>query len=151
MLIIKAIYSCNIPKIEDILAYPLDALKDKHLKEEEELLIQEVNNDIFDFLKFCHRQNEMELYYVLLNEVEIKKFINHEMEIAASSNVVQVQELKARLRHWSGEDWKIVISKQNSINSLKQALLDKAKNSEDFAVIKNNFPNANISDIILKS
>ena len=55
------------------------------------------------------------------------------------------------LHKWSGIDWNIVICKQDKINSLKQELLKKAKASEDFTVIKNNFPNADVSDIILKS
>ena len=43
----------------------------------------------FDFLKFCHGQNEMELYYVLLNEVEVKNFTEPLIEIAANSKISQ--------------------------------------------------------------
>jgi hypothetical protein len=63
----------------------------------------------------------------------------------------QEKNLKSMLHKWSGIEWNIVICKQDKINSLKQELLKKAKASEDFTVIKNNFPNADVSDIILKS
>jgi DNA polymerase-3 subunit gamma/tau len=152
MLIIKAIYSCNIPDIENLL--------DKSSQIAEFNVEQtapstnpktEINRNIFDFLKFCHGQNEMELYYVLLNEVEVKNFTEPLIEIAANSKISQEKNLKSMLHKWSGIEWNIVICKQDKINSLKQELLKKAKASEDFTVIKNNFPNADVSDIILKS
>ena len=152
MLIIKAIYSCNIPDIENLL--------DKSSQIAELNVEQpapstnpkaEINRNIFDFLKFCHGQNEMELYYVLLNEVEVKNFTEPLIEIAANSKISQEKNLKSMLHKWSGIEWNIVICKQDKINSLKQELLKKAKASEDFTVIKNNFPNADVSDIILKS
>ena len=93
----------------------------------------------------------MELYYVLLNEVEIKNFTESLIEIAANTKIAQEKNLKSMLRKWSGTEWNVVISKQDKINSLKQELLKKVKESEDFTVIKNNFPNADVSDIILKS
>ena len=109
------------------------------------------SRNIFDFLKFCHVQNEMELYYLLLNEVEVKNFTEPLIEIATNTKIAQEKNLKSMLRKWSGTEWNVVISKQDKINSLKQELLKKVKESEDFTVIKNNFPNADVSDIILKS
>jgi hypothetical protein len=93
----------------------------------------------------------MELYYVLLNVVEIRNFNQPLMEIAINSKLTQEKNLKSVLHRWSGLDWNVIISSQENITSLKKILLEKAKDSEDFAIIKNNFPNADISDIILKS
>jgi DNA polymerase-3 subunit gamma/tau len=152
MLIIKAIYSCNIPDIEQLL--------DKSSQLEEFNLEQpdtnsntpsELSRNIFDFLKFCHTQNEMELYYVLLNEVEIKNFNEPLIEIAANTKLTQEKNLKSLLHKWSGTEWNVIVSKQDKINSLKQEVLKKVKESKDFTVIKNSFPNADVSDIILKS
>ncbi len=153
MLVIKAIYSCNIPKIEDL----LDAssqITEFNFSNSSELPVQkkdnpEINN-IFSFLKFCHGQNEMELYYVLLNEVEVKTFAQPLIEIAINTKITQEKNLRAMLHKWCGFDWNVTISKQENIISLKQKLLEEVKNSEDFAIIKNNFPNADISDIIFK-
>ena len=177
MLVIKAIYSCNIPKMEDI----MDA-QDTVMGRSPQggrSTIQEKNNkvldghvapqarrhddvaghslavnttpDIYDFLKFCHAAGEMGLYYFLLNEIEVKNFASGLMEIASNEKITQEKLLKEMLHKWTGADWKLVASKQEEVVSLKQKLLEKVKVSEDFAIIKNNFPNADISDIILKS
>ena len=155
MLVIKAIYSCDIPKIENILdeSSQITEFNSSQPSVTEKDISEGDNNirPIFNFLKFCHQQNEMELYYFLLNEVEVKNFVQPIMEIAVTIKMSQENHLKSMLHKWSGVDWNVIVSKQDSINSLKQTLLEKAKNSEDFAVIKNNFPNADISDIILKS
>ncbi len=152
MLIIKAIYSCNIPDIEQLLDTS-NQMAEPNLEETVTASNRATgtSRNIFDFLKFCHAQNEMELYYVLLNEVEIKNFTESLIEIAANTKIAQEKNLKSMLRKWSGTEWNVVISKQDKINSLKQELLKKVKESEDFTVIKNNFPNADVSDIILKS
>ena len=154
MLIIKAIYSCNLPKIEHILdassqIVELDLTSYSPPTEKE--TISENTSNIFDFLKFCHQKKEIELYYILLNEVEVKNFAPPLMEIAVNTKMTQEKHLKSLLHKWSALDWNVVISKQENINSLKNTLLEKVKNSEDFSIIKNNFPNADISDIILKS
>lgn len=153
MLIIKAIYSCNLPKIEHILdassqIIELDPSKNSFFEEDD---LPENTNNIFNFLKFCHQEKEIELYYILLNEVEVKNFTSPLIEIAVSTKITQEKHLKSLLHKWSGIEWNIIISQQENINSLKKTLLEKVKNSEDFSVIKNNFPNADISDIILKS
>jgi DNA polymerase-3 subunit gamma/tau len=166
MLVIKAIYSCNLPKIEEILdaeSHPDQQTRHPELVSGSQemkakmLLPHEIqnqvrdDNNIFDFLKFCHTKNEMGLYYFLLNEVEVKSFASPLIEIVASTKVTEEKALKTMLHKWSGIDWNILFSKQDEIVSLKQKLLEKARISEDFAVIKNHFPNADISDIIFKS
>ena len=152
MLIIKAIYSCNIPKIEHILdaSSQITEFSPNQLPITEKNVSEDYSN-IFNFLKFCYQQKEMELYYLLLNEVEVKNFTQPLMEIAINTKITQEKNLKSVLNRWSGLDWNVIISSQENITSLKKTLLEKEKNSEDFAIIKNNFPNADISDIILKS
>jgi hypothetical protein len=49
-----------------------------NLKEESNI----EDTKIFDFLKFCHKNREMDVYYLLLNEVEIDFFISGKAEIA---------------------------------------------------------------------
>lgn len=169
MLIIKAIYSFNMPKIEEIFGgIPDDVIANeaKQSKEVEAIFVVSpeiatpsamARNDgnkqttIFDFLKFCHSENEMSLYYFLLNETEVKNFADQRFEIATKTKDYDEKLLKSLLSKWSGKEWSVVITKQNEIISLKQKLLEQVKNSEDFAVIKNYFPNADISDIILKT
>lgn len=158
MIVIKAIYSLNLPKIEDILDASSkltgfatsENFNDSNLPES--MIDENGSSDkVLEFLKFCHEQNEMELYYSLLNDLEVKSFNNAIMEIVSNSKFIQDKKLKAMLHSWSGFDWKIIVNtSQDPITSLKQILLERARKSEDFAVIKNHFPNADISDIILK-
>lgn len=149
MLVIKAIHSCNIPKIEQLIDVSDTSQEQMPLtQDQEQSHVQEQN--IFEFLRFCHEQNEMDLYYALLNEIEVKSFGKGVMLIASNSKVLFEKQLRTMLNRWSGQEWTLQINTQDQIRSLKQALLDKAYLSEDFAIIKNNFPNADISDIILK-
>ena len=166
MIVIKAIHSLNLPKIEDILNSSSDVtdfitlskLDDESEKQKATARVPnpsiDQNTDIssaLDFLKFCHKHNEMELYYSLLNDLEVKIINQGNIEIFSNSKFTQEKKLKSVLHDWSGIDWKIVEhTGGNQITSLKQILLEKAKSSEDFAVIKNHFPSADISDIILK-
>ena len=143
MLIIKAIYACNLPLIEDI----IDAEKvisPAPIKHE---------NNIFNFLKFCHMQKEMEIYYLLLNEVEIIKFEDLQMQIAYHSSEIsaQIRKIEQLLNEWSENKWKLSYEIRQTTTTLKDVMLEKVKLSEDYQIIKNNFPDANISDIILRT
>lgn len=149
MLIIKAIYACNLPPLEEI----MDAnsvVAQVPIKQDSDFATQSLD-DIFDFLKYCHGQNEMEIYYFLLNEVEIKEFSRGEIAIAYSNDNSYTSKIEALLKTWSNLDWKVTAFKQSNITSLKDEMLEKVKQAEDYQVIKNHFPEANISDIILKS
>lgn len=143
MLIIKAIHSCNIPHIEDIL--DADKIITVAAKKDE--------NDIFDFLKFCHKQKEMEIYYLLLNDVEILDFKDSKLEFASHNkdSSGQNKKIERLLMEWSGDNWSVGFQIQPNLVTLKDKMLEKVKLSEDYQIIKNNFPDANISDIILKT
>jgi len=148
MLIIKAIYACNLPKAEEIMnAEPVVSTVQESI--EATTILPEAK--IFDFLKYCHDQKELATYYLLLNEVEVKEFANEKLSIAGNANVNNSSKIESLLKAWSGRDWKVALTKQNSVISLKDKMLEKVKQAEDYSVIKNNFPEANISDIILKS
>ena len=143
MIIIKAIYACNLPLIEDIID------PDKIISP----ATQESKNSVFDFLKFCYQQKEMETYYLLLNEVGIPKFQDLQIEIACSNKDtnIQAKKIEQLLNEWSGNQWKVSCEIRQNITTLKDIMLEKVRLSEDYQVIKNQFPDANISDIILKT
>lgn len=173
MLVIKAIYSCNLPPAEEIMnaemQYVPDADKLKNKKEpsiiasepEEKFEnlqkinpVKQANKDntqIFGFLKFCHKNKEMDVYYLLLNEIEIDSFAPGKLEIAGKIASTIQNKLEKLLKDWSSSDWKVVIKKRDKLDSLKDKMLEKVKLTGDYQTIKNNFPDANISDIILKT
>ena len=156
MLIIKAIYACNLPTIEEIMDADIPASPAVAIPSSVEPLpisnkvTENIEKSIFDFLKFCHQNKEMEVYYLFLNEVEMKSFADGRLEIASNKGPSLNSKIEELLKIWSGQEWKLVNTKQSSIVSLKEKMLEQVKNAEDYQVIKNNFPDANISDIILK-
>jgi len=156
MLIIKAIYACNLPTIEEIMDADIPASPVVAAPSSVEPLplsnqvTENIEKSIFDFLKFCHQNKEMEVYYLFLNEVEVKSFADGSLEIASNKGSSLNSKIEELLKIWSGQEWKLINTKQSSIVSLKEKMLEQIKNAEDYQVIKNNFPDANISDIILK-
>ena len=109
-----------------------------------------VENSIFDFLQFCHKNKEIEIYYLFLNEVEVKNFADGRLEIAGNNGNSLSAKIEELLKKWSSQNWKVINTKQSKIISLKEKMIEQVKNAEDYQIIKNNFPEANISDIILK-
>jgi DNA polymerase-3 subunit gamma/tau len=145
MLLIKSIHSCNIPAIEDIM--------DADASINQQPLKSSSANDkdnIFDFLKFCHQTKEMEVYYLLLNEVEVAEFADGKMDLRINAPKGSFNRIEELLTKWSDKIWKISQSKSNKILTLKEKMIEQVRKTEDYQLIKNNFPEANISDIILK-
>ncbi len=174
MLVIKAIYACNLPSVEEILdaeiiSTPVSAafqIEEKEVSVVAESavkfeaapkqdiatkIVESDNTKIFEFLKFCHKNKEMDVYYLLLNEVGVDSFDGGRIELVGKiSNSIQ-GKLEKLLQDWSSSEWKVAIQKRDKISSLKDKLLEKVKLTGDYQTIKNNFPDANISDILLKS
>ena len=174
MLVIKAIYACNLPSVEEILdaeiiSTPVAAafqIEEKEVSVVAESavkfeaapkqdiatkIVESDNTKIFEFLKFCHKNKEMDVYYLLLNEVGVDSFDGGRIELVGKiSNSIQ-GKLEKLLQDWSSSEWKVLIQKRDKISSLKDKMLEKVKLTGDYQTIKNNFPDANISDIILKS
>jgi hypothetical protein len=114
-------------------------------------IVESDNTKIFEFLKLCHKNKEMDIYYLLLNEVEVDLFDGGKIELAGKVSSPAQSKLEKLLQDWSSSQWKVAIKKRNEISSLKDKMLEKVKLTGDYQTIKNNFPDANISDIILKS
>ena len=85
-----------------------------------------------------------------MNEVEVKEFSNQKMKLEGNISHTTISKLENLLKEWSKQVWQISYLKSNQITSLKDKMLEKVKISEDYQIIKNYFPEANISDIILK-
>lgn len=159
MLVIKAIYSCDLPTAEEIMS--VDGSLDRKSANSSSLIEEEYlpekksdEHEIFDFLKYCHKKNEMEIYYFLFNEVEVNKFANHELSIASSGSIKKpiMDKIKSLLESYlPGEKWLVLHKNQEKITNLKNKMMDIAASKEDFRSIKNNFPSANISDILLET
>ncbi len=174
MLVIKAIYACNLPSVEEIMdagSAPISPNLAFESEKKEPIVASEVeqkfknvsesniivesanvsDSKIFDFLKFCHKNKEMDVYYMLLNEAEVDLFDGGRVEIAGKVANSMQSKLEKLLQDYLSLDWKVAIKKREKIVSLKDKMLKKVELTGDYQTIKNNFPDANISDIILKS
>jgi DNA polymerase-3 subunit gamma/tau len=94
----------------------------------------------------------MEIYYLLLNNVEIKIFEDNLINIAGENIAIKLKDQISNLLFaWTGEKWNVIITKQLEISTLKRELIDKLKVSEEWKMIQQHFPEANISDILIKT
>lgn len=153
MIIIRAIYAYNLPNIENIL--DLNQELTEPIEKPSPTFTAESNSsknfdNIYDFLKYCRQNLAIEICYCLMNEVEINSFSNGSANIKGTITTKTINEVKNLLKNWSGIEWNIIVTKSDNIKSLKQELMEKVKNSENYNLIKNYFPDADISDIILK-
>ncbi|MGC0371622.1 MAG: hypothetical protein DGJ47_000315 [Rickettsiaceae bacterium] len=158
MIIIKAIYACNLPNIENILDTEVEIEKvssqSQHISEvkqgsKSEVKQQNVHNDFYSFLKYCHKNREVDIYYFLMNELEITEFTSSSLGLKGSVVPKSISKIEQLLQNWSGETYKVTYQKNSEFKTLKEVMLDKVRESEDYNSIKNYFPDANISDIIL--
>ncbi|MCC8371930.1 MAG: DNA polymerase III subunit gamma/tau [Rickettsia endosymbiont of Pseudomimeciton antennatum] len=143
MLVIKSIYSQMLPSLEELVDIHNDGTQ----------LEQSIQNyQVTDFLEFLHLQNEMEIYYRLLNQVELKAFALQTIEIAGNDLNSKIKEQIGNLLFaWSGKSWDVIITKQLKIITLKEQLTNKVKSSKDWEILTKHFPNITISDILLKN
>jgi DNA polymerase III subunit gamma/tau len=103
---------------------------------------------ILAFLKYLHESNEVEVYYALMNELEIKRFADNTLEIAGNVSLKFKTALLDALFKWNGQKYEITVTKQEKVTSFKTQLVDNIKKSPEWKKIKQLFPSANISDIL---
>ncbi len=148
MLAIKSIYSQMLPSLEEL----VDIHSNGGQLEQPVLQQSTQNHQITDFLEFLHLHNEMEIYYRLLNQVELKSFTLQTIEIAENDLNSKIKEqIGSLLFAWSGKSWDVIITKQSQIITLKEQLMNKVKSSKDWEILIKHFPNITISDILLKN
>lgn len=153
MIIIRAIYAYNLPNIENILDFEQEL--SPAIEKSTPAFIPETQaarnlDNIHEFLKYCRQNLAVDICYLLMNEVEINNFSNGNINIKGNITAKAISEIKKLLKNWSDIEWNIAMTKADNIKSLKEELMEKVKNSENYNLIKNYFPDADISDIILK-
>ncbi|MGI4775563.1 MAG: DNA polymerase III subunit gamma/tau [Janthinobacterium lividum] len=168
MLFLKATYSYTLPAPEDLfstdnaispnlaLSTPETSISASQINSTKEFDQQaaNVNNmetKFIDFLAFLRRQREMDIYYQLFNEYELKNFENENFEIASENvNIKLKDQIASLLLKWSGRKWNVIIAKSSGTVSLKNQLVSKIESGKEWTTIKKFFPSANISDILMK-
>lgn len=116
-------------------------------------IYQETNDseaNSFAFLQYCQQHREMSVYYQLFNQVEIIDFSKNILHLAGEIEVNFKKLLTNLLYSWSGENWQLLIQDKKNIISFKEKLTRRAEKLEHYQLIRKNFADAEISDIILE-
>ncbi len=154
MLVIQAIYACALPYLDELSSKEPKLEQQKPAPQEQQS--GDLQAQIITFLKYLHQHNEIELYYFLLNQLELEKITDNVMEInIAESSVNHLpnkfkEKLAEQLFAWTATKWSVIINKKAEILTLKERLTKTVKSTSDWKILQESFPEANISDILLK-
>ncbi len=142
MLIIKSIYCQMLPNPEELASIVYS--------DDNQLQPLSQNDKIIDFLTYLHNNKELEIYYLLLNQVELKKFDTSTLEIAGQNISTKIKDQLAHLLFaWTGQTWNVIITKQLEVVTMKGQMIDKVKSSQDWEILTKHFPDLTITDILL--
>ena len=142
ILTLKSIYSNSLPIIEELLEDNVVRSGGK----------DESSESITSFLRYLRSNNEMEMYYLLLNNVEINVFTDNVAEILGPNlNRKFKDQIVKLLFTWTGEQWNVTIKETPNIISIKDKLINNIKLTQDWQMLKENFPEIDILDILLKT
>lgn len=165
MIIIKALYSYSFPdpetlvttqnEVEVLNIEPEVSASSVQVLEVADKVVEAKTNEniqIIDFLDFLHKNNQLEIYYLLLNSVEIKEFKMGAIELISESiNNKLKDSLKDLLLNWTGTEWNISIIKNQEQTTLKEQMLSQVHSGDNWSMIKKHFPSAKISDLLLNN
>ena len=145
MLVIKSIYSRSLPLLTDF---------DVNNQNLNQSINPEIKKkfEIVDFLEYLYKNNEIDIYYFLLNHTELKNSGYNRLEFFSLEITSKIKkQIEDLLVTFSKEKFEVIIIKEQNKQTLKNQLIGKIEASNDFALIKKHFPNAMISDILLKN
>jgi len=144
ILAMKSIYSNSLPSPEELINNSNTAQPQAENSDLSEM--------ITNFLKYLRSKNEMEIYYLLFNNVEINIFANNKIEITCQDLKTKLKDQITKLLfEWTGKEWNVIINKKSDINSFKDQLIGRIKLSKDWQILEENFPEITVSDILFKN
>lgn len=150
MLVIKVMFSRSIGMFKnmEIDTKSEEVAIDKINQQIEKILVPEA--DFYSFIKYLNKHNEQELRYLLMNEIEVKKFDDNVFELLVLDNLKDNKEQIERLLfEWTGHKWHVIVHKAEQVLSLKDKLIKQVKDSPQWQMITENFSHAIIADILL--
>tara|TARA_B100001063_G_C16558810_1_gene449869 strand:+ start:442 stop:762 length:321 start_codon:yes stop_codon:yes gene_type:complete len=101
----------------------------------------------------------MKLKYELEKNINLVGFENNRIEISFNDNLDKnfVKDLSVKLFEWTNQRWIITFSKTQGEASIKEKeenkkveLIKKAKNTKEYKIILEKFPDADLMEVILK-
>ena len=137
-------------KAEDIDRNP------KILEKKQEIGKLEIINSFEKLVQITNDKKEIELKFDLERNVRVVKFETGKIDISFNEKLSKnfVRTLTEKLKLWTGERWIISLSKETGKNTIfenkethKKKLLQDALESEVYKKIKENFPDAELSEV----
>lgn len=128
----------------------------KILEKKKELENFEIINSFEKLVEITNHKKEIELKFDLERNVRVIKFEKGKIDISFNEKLSKnfVRSLTEKIKLWTGERWIISLSKETGKNTIfenkeiyKKKLLHEALESEVYKKIKENFPDAELSDV----
>ncbi|MFZ9458130.1 MAG: DNA polymerase III subunit gamma/tau, partial [Candidatus Fonsibacter ubiquis] len=128
----------------------------KILEKKKELENFEIINSFEKLVEIANHKKEIELKFDLERNVRVVKFEKGKIDISFNEKLSKnfVRSLTEKLKLWTGERWIISLSKETGKSTIfenkeiyKKKLLHEALESEVYKKIKENFPDAELSDV----
>ena len=116
-------------------------------------------NTFDQLLKICSEKKEMKLKYELEKNINLVGFEKNRIEISFNDNLDKnfVKDLSVKLFEWTNQRWIITFSKKQGEASIREKeqtkkveFINSAKNSKEYKIILEKFPDADLVDVILK-
>ncbi|MDC0517998.1 DNA polymerase III subunit gamma/tau [Candidatus Pelagibacter sp.] len=120
-----------------------------------------ISIDTFEqLLMVCSKKKEMKLKYELEKNINLVGFEKNRIEISFNDNLDKnfVKDLSQKLFEWTTQRWIITFSKAQGEASIKEKeeikkvdIIKKAKDSKEYKIILEKFPDADLVDVISKN
>lgn len=129
--VIKTLYSQNIPTPADLLASG------------------EGVPGLNSFMKYLLEKKEFDVYYSLLNEVEIAEFFENKILVKATEEFLSKKRnfskaLENALFSWDGKKRVLTIQKEEKVTNLRERLEAGLKKSDYWKIIEEAFPGSSL-------
>ena len=122
---------------------------------DEKKITSKINN-LEDLIKIAEIEKEIELKFDLERNVRLVKFSNGKIDIAFNEKLSKdfIKKLTLKLLEWTGHRWIITLSKDigdqtifERKDEVKKRLFEDAKKTEVYQMVKELFPDAELSNV----
>ena len=122
---------------------------------DEKKITSKINN-LEDLIKIAEIEKEIELKFDLERNVRLVKFSNGKIDIAFNEKLSKdfIKKLTSKLLEWTGHRWIITLSKDigdktiiERKDEVKKRLFEDAKKTEVYQMVKELFPDAELSNV----
>jgi DNA polymerase-3 subunit gamma/tau len=137
-------------KVEDVNQVP------KISEKKQQVANFEIINSFEKLVEIANSKKEIELKFDLERNVRVVKFENGKIDISFNEKLSKnfVRSLTEKLKLWTGERWIISLSKETGKSTIfenkeihKKKIIQDALDSEIYKKMKEQFPDAELSDV----